>query len=42
MIGTIIGWIMVVIIVVVLSVMMYAPFVLSGKISEQEERNEQP
>jgi FlaG/FlaF family flagellin (archaellin) len=42
MIGTIIGWVMVVIIVVVLAAMIYAPFVLSGKISEQEERNGQP
>ena len=42
MIGTIIGWVMVVIIVAALAVMVYAPFVLSGKISEQEERNEQP
>jgi flagellar basal body-associated protein FliL len=39
MIGTIVSWIMVVIIVVVLAAMVYAPFVLSGKISEQEERD---
>jgi hypothetical protein len=39
MIGTIIEWAMVVIIAVVLAAMVYAPFVLSGKISEQEEKH---
>jgi hypothetical protein len=42
MIGAIFAWAMIGIITMALGVMAIAPFILSGKISEQEERNGQP
>jgi len=41
MIGIIIAWIFIGLITIGLGVLTFAPFVLSGKISEQEERDGQ-
>lgn len=39
MIGTIINWFIIIVVVAVLVMMGIAPFILSGRISEQEERD---